>query len=149
MDPPPQDLTMWAYPKSPHHFKDALVCCVRHNPDPVVFRVSCNGVEPELKVDKKVLEFKKVLLHRYVSKEKKGEEEEGVRPEILSHCRIKKLVIPSYLYAIDVHVREYFCMVGEDGGDKLLVFYIMFHTHHTATGSRPTCSTCTTIRCYQ
>ena len=44
--------------------KDSLVCCVKNNPDPVVFNISCDGVEPELKIDKKVLEFKKVLLHR-------------------------------------------------------------------------------------
>lgn len=42
------------------------MCCIQHNPDPAVFNVSCDGVEPELKVDKKVLEFKKVLLHRCV-----------------------------------------------------------------------------------
>ena len=59
-----KDLTIWAYPKSSHSFKDAVVCCVKHNPDPVVFNISCQGVEPELKVDKKALEFKKVLLHR-------------------------------------------------------------------------------------
>lgn len=61
-----QDLTVWAYPKSSGHIRDALVCCIRHNPDPVVFNMCCDGVEPELKVDKKVLEFKKVLLHRCV-----------------------------------------------------------------------------------
>lgn len=63
---PSQDLTIWAYPKSSSHIRDALVCCIRHNPEPVVFNMSCDGVEPELKVDKKVLEFKKVLLHRCV-----------------------------------------------------------------------------------
>ena len=61
-----QDLTIWAYPKSSSHIRDALVCCIQHNPDPAVFNVSCDRVEPELKVDKKVLEFKKVLLHRCV-----------------------------------------------------------------------------------
>ena len=40
------------------------MCCVKHNPDPVIFQITCDGVEPEIKVDKKILEFKKVLLHR-------------------------------------------------------------------------------------
>ena len=61
-----QTLTVWAYPQKSHHFKDAIVCCVRHNPNPVILPISCQGVEPDLKVDKKMLEFKKVLLHRLV-----------------------------------------------------------------------------------
>lgn len=59
-----QTLTIWAYPKSTGQFKDALVCCIKNNPDPVLFNISCDGVEPDLKVDKRILEFKKVLLHR-------------------------------------------------------------------------------------
>lgn len=59
-----QTLTLWAYPKSPNTFKDALVCCIKHNPNPVVFNIVCDGVEPDLKVDRKSIEFKKVLLHR-------------------------------------------------------------------------------------
>lgn len=55
---------MWAYPKSIDKFEDALLCCVKNNPDPIQFKLCCHGAEPELKVDKKVLEFKKVLLHR-------------------------------------------------------------------------------------
>lgn len=41
-----------------------MLCCVKHNPDPISFKVCSFGAEPDLKVDKKVLEFKKVLLHR-------------------------------------------------------------------------------------
>lgn len=59
-----QNLTVWAYPKSANFFEDALVCCVQHNPNPVVFKMNCEGVEPKLEVDTKLLDFKKVLLHR-------------------------------------------------------------------------------------
>ena len=37
---------------------------MKHNPNPITFSVCCHGAEPDLKVDKKMLEFKKVLLHR-------------------------------------------------------------------------------------
>lgn len=38
-----QNLTVWAYPKSANSFEDALVCCVQHNPNPVVFKMNCEG----------------------------------------------------------------------------------------------------------
>ncbi|XP_035679087.1 LOW QUALITY PROTEIN: hydrocephalus-inducing protein homolog [Branchiostoma floridae] len=59
-----QELTIWAYPKTPGYFEDCLVCCVRENPEPVVFRISCHGVKPEIEMDRKQLFFEKVLLHR-------------------------------------------------------------------------------------
>ena len=58
---------MWAYPQKSKSFRDALVCCVKHNPDPVVLLITCTGVEPEIRIDKKQLDFKKVLLHRFVN----------------------------------------------------------------------------------
>ena len=61
-----QVLTVWAYPQKSQHFRDAVVCCIRHNSDPIVLPVSCHGVEPELKIDKKNLDFKRVLLRRCV-----------------------------------------------------------------------------------
>lgn len=59
-----KDLSIWAYPKTPGFFEDALVCCIRENPEPVVFKVSCHGVRPELELDRKQLQFDRVLLHR-------------------------------------------------------------------------------------
>ncbi|XP_066569678.1 hydrocephalus-inducing protein homolog [Amia ocellicauda] len=59
-----QELTVWAYPTSPGLFEDSVVCCVRENPDPVLFRVSCRGVRPELDMDRKQVHFDKILLHR-------------------------------------------------------------------------------------
>ncbi|KAL3860158.1 hypothetical protein ACJMK2_010318 [Sinanodonta woodiana] len=59
-----QQLTIWAYPKVPGNYEDAVVCCIRENPEPVVFKISCDGFRPELELDKKTLQFDKVLLHR-------------------------------------------------------------------------------------
>ena len=55
---------MWAYPKVPGTYEDSLVCCIKENPEPVIFKLSCYGVRPELELDKKALHFDKVLLHR-------------------------------------------------------------------------------------
>ena len=40
------------------------MCCVRENPEPIVFNFACDGVRPEIELDKKHLHFDKVLLHR-------------------------------------------------------------------------------------
>lgn len=61
-----QTLTLWAFPQKCQSYNDALVCCVMHNPNPVVFPITCTGVEPEIRFDSKQLDFKKVLLHRLV-----------------------------------------------------------------------------------
>ena len=57
---------MWAYPKQPGEYNDCIVCCVRENPEPILFKICCHGVRPELELDKKLLHFDRVLLHRYV-----------------------------------------------------------------------------------
>ncbi|CAH1779299.1 unnamed protein product [Owenia fusiformis] len=58
------ELLIWAYPKTPGRYEDSIVCCIRENPEPIIFNISCDGVRPELELDKKVLHFDKVLLHR-------------------------------------------------------------------------------------
>ncbi|XP_075621905.1 hydrocephalus-inducing protein homolog [Balearica regulorum gibbericeps] len=63
-----QELTIWAYPTSAGLVEDNLVCCVRENPEPVVFRLCCQGVQVELGVSPKQVHFDKVLLHRRHSK---------------------------------------------------------------------------------
>uniref|UniRef100_H3AHD1 HYDIN protein n=1 Tax=Latimeria chalumnae TaxID=7897 RepID=H3AHD1_LATCH len=57
-------LKIWAYPTTPGIFEDSLVCCIRENPEPVLFRVACHGVRPELELDRKQLHFDRLLLHR-------------------------------------------------------------------------------------
>ena len=67
-----QELSIWAYPKVPGLYEDALVCCVKENPEPIVFKLVSYGVRPELELDKKVLHFDKVLLHRSVCQLSQG-----------------------------------------------------------------------------
>ncbi|CAN2389289.1 axonemal central apparatus assembly [Pristimantis euphronides] len=59
-----QDLSIWAYPTTPGLFEDNIVCCIKDNPEPVIFRVCCRGVRPELELDRKQVHFEKMLLHR-------------------------------------------------------------------------------------
>ncbi|KFV73572.1 Hydrocephalus-inducing protein, partial [Struthio camelus australis] len=63
-----QELTIWAYPTSAGIVEDNLVCCIKDNPKPVVFRLCCHGVRLELGVNCKQLHFDKLLLHRKASK---------------------------------------------------------------------------------
>lgn len=59
-----QPLRVWAIPRSEARFEDAIVCCIKENPQPVVFKVACTGVIPRLEPDRKELKFDKMLLHR-------------------------------------------------------------------------------------
>ncbi|XP_043935458.1 hydrocephalus-inducing protein homolog [Protopterus annectens] len=59
-----KELSVWAYPTSPGLIEDNIVCCVRENPEPLVFKISCQGVRPELELDRKQIHFDKILLHR-------------------------------------------------------------------------------------
>ncbi|XP_028813720.1 hydrocephalus-inducing protein homolog [Denticeps clupeoides] len=59
-----QDLVIWAYPTTSGLFKDNLICCIKENPEPVVFRFSCQGVQPEIELNRKQLHFDKTLLNR-------------------------------------------------------------------------------------
>ncbi|KAM3920677.1 hydrocephalus-inducing protein homolog [Leptodactylus fuscus] len=59
-----QELSIWAYPTTPGVFEDNIVCCIKDNPEPVIFHVCCRGVRPELELDRKQVHFEKILLHR-------------------------------------------------------------------------------------
>ena len=59
-----QPLRVWAIPRSEARFEDSIVCCIKENPQPVVFKVACTGVIPRLEPDRKELKFDKMLLHR-------------------------------------------------------------------------------------
>ncbi|NXG37545.1 HYDIN protein, partial [Dromaius novaehollandiae] len=63
-----QELTIWAYPTSSGIVEDNLVCCIKDNPEPVVFRLCCHGVRLELGLNCRQLHFDKLLLHRLDSK---------------------------------------------------------------------------------
>ena len=55
-----QELTIWAYPKTPGEHKDALVCCIKDNPEPVTYDIKCVGVNPQIQLDRKTIQFEKV-----------------------------------------------------------------------------------------
>ncbi|XP_032984537.1 hydrocephalus-inducing protein homolog [Rhinolophus ferrumequinum] len=63
-----QTLTIWAYPTAVGVFEDSVVCCIKENPEPVIFKLSCQGVRPELELDPRQLHFDRLLLHRKESK---------------------------------------------------------------------------------
>ncbi|XP_053911799.1 hydrocephalus-inducing protein-like [Cuculus canorus] len=63
-----QELSIWAYPTSTGLKEDNLICCIEDNPDPVVFRLCCQGVQVKLEVSPKKVQFNRLLLHRTDSK---------------------------------------------------------------------------------
>nr|KAF6318524.1 HYDIN axonemal central pair apparatus protein [Pipistrellus kuhlii] len=63
-----QLLTVWAYPTAVGVFEDSIVCCIKENPEPAIFKLSCEGVRPELDVEPRQLHFDRLLLHRKESK---------------------------------------------------------------------------------
>ncbi|KAI9095517.1 hypothetical protein DFS34DRAFT_651319 [Phlyctochytrium arcticum] len=76
-DPPGLDLpsgqsgvlSVWAYPRNTNFVDDTLVVCVKDNPEPYYFRMTCVGVKPELEVDKRTLSFEKLLLGKVERRE--------------------------------------------------------------------------------
>lgn len=64
-----QTFNVWAYPKNAGLIEDALVCCVKDNPEPYIIKVSCIGVRPDIEIDKKQLSFDKLLVGRNEQKE--------------------------------------------------------------------------------
>ncbi|XP_077612463.1 hydrocephalus-inducing protein homolog [Crocuta crocuta] len=63
-----QMLNIWAYPTAVGVFEDCIVCCIKENPEPTVFKLSCQGVRPELELEPRQLHFDRLLLHRKESK---------------------------------------------------------------------------------
>nr|CAH8857992.1 unnamed protein product [Trichobilharzia regenti] len=53
-----------AFPKLHKRYIDALVCSIKDNPEPIQLKLACDGVLPELELDKKAFNFEKVLLQR-------------------------------------------------------------------------------------
>ncbi|TPP57522.1 Hydrocephalus-inducing protein [Fasciola gigantica] len=57
-------VTMWAFPRTAKRFEDSLVCSIKDNPKPIIFKVACDGTLPELILDRKTFNFERVLLQR-------------------------------------------------------------------------------------
>ncbi|XP_030334371.1 hydrocephalus-inducing protein homolog [Strigops habroptila] len=63
-----QELSIWAYPTSAGLVEDNLICSIKGNPETVVFRLCCQGVQVELGVSPRQVHFDRLLLHRRDSK---------------------------------------------------------------------------------
>ncbi|ERE78885.1 hydrocephalus-inducing protein [Cricetulus griseus] len=63
-----QILNVWAYPTATGVFEDSIVCCIKENPEPAIFKLNCQGIRPEIDVEPKQLHFDRLLLHRKESK---------------------------------------------------------------------------------
>ncbi|XP_053355859.1 hydrocephalus-inducing protein-like [Clarias gariepinus] len=59
-----KELRVWAYPTTPGFIEDSVVCCIKENPEPAIFHISCSAVRPELEVERKQLNFDKIVLDR-------------------------------------------------------------------------------------
>jgi hydrocephalus-inducing protein len=59
-----QNLQIWAYPRSANFYEDTLIICIKDNPEPYCYKISCTGVKPELEIDKRQLSFDKLLIGR-------------------------------------------------------------------------------------
>jgi len=55
---------VWAFPPKAGHYEDTLVVCYRENPEPLIVKLFCQGVQPELQIVEKKLAFDRVLLNR-------------------------------------------------------------------------------------
>ncbi|KAJ3260794.1 hypothetical protein HK103_007357 [Boothiomyces macroporosus] len=64
-----QTVNVWAYPRTAVYIEDLFIVSIKDNPEPYTFKVSCVGVKPELEVDKKALNFDKLLLGRIEKRE--------------------------------------------------------------------------------
>ncbi|KAI5620967.1 hydrocephalus-inducing protein-like isoform X1, partial [Silurus asotus] len=59
-----QELRVGAYPTTQGLIEDSVVCCIKENPEPAIFHISCRGVRPELELERKHLNFDKIFLDR-------------------------------------------------------------------------------------
>uniref|UniRef100_A0A8C8TUT7 HYDIN, axonemal central pair apparatus protein n=1 Tax=Peromyscus maniculatus bairdii TaxID=230844 RepID=A0A8C8TUT7_PERMB len=63
-----QTLNVWAYPTAVGVFEDSIVCCIKENPEPAIFKLHCQGIRPEIEVEPRQIHFDRLLLHRRESK---------------------------------------------------------------------------------
>ena len=57
-------LRVWAYPRETRPYDDRLVVCIKDNPVPIIYPLSCQGVKPELECDTQTVQFDRVLVRR-------------------------------------------------------------------------------------
>ncbi|KAI3385976.1 hypothetical protein SNEBB_004504 [Seison nebaliae] len=57
-------LTVNAYPRAVQHFNDCIVCCIKENPEPMIFKITVQGVKPDISLDRNVFNFDQVVIRR-------------------------------------------------------------------------------------
>lgn len=62
-------LTVYPCPKSAGKMEDTLICAIKDNPQCLLFNFTCHGVKPELEVDKKQIQFDKVVTGKTETRE--------------------------------------------------------------------------------
>jgi adenylate kinase family enzyme len=65
-----QDITVWALPRKVGELRNAVVCTIKDNPIPFKFDVLVIGSKPKVEVDRKVVDFGRLLLSNKTSTEK-------------------------------------------------------------------------------
>ena len=63
-----QNLTLWAYPDEPMLYKDDLICLVKDNPNPPIFKIACLGARPIAELDSDFIQFDRLLVNQNASK---------------------------------------------------------------------------------
>ncbi len=53
-----------ANPQREGHFEESLVCSIKENPEPIVYKLCCDGCTPDLQVEPTSFDFGQVLLYR-------------------------------------------------------------------------------------
>ncbi|CAF1632179.1 unnamed protein product, partial [Didymodactylos carnosus] len=61
-------LKIMANPPREGHFEESLVCCIKENPEPIIYKLCCDGCTPDLIVEPNVFDFGQVLLYRKESR---------------------------------------------------------------------------------
>ena len=62
-------ISVLAFPKSNNTYTETLFVCVKDNPEPISFKMTCCGVKPDIEIDKKIISFDKVLIGRKESRD--------------------------------------------------------------------------------
>ncbi|GAB1599203.1 hypothetical protein Ahia01_000197500, partial [Argonauta hians] len=58
---PPQqskELAIWAFPRVVKLIEDAIVCCIKDNPEPIIFKINCESFRPEIEEEKRTIRMR-------------------------------------------------------------------------------------------
>ena len=61
-------LNVFAFPTQAQQYTDEIICLIKDNPNPVIFKISCLGQIPICDVDQEIVEFDRLLLGKSLTK---------------------------------------------------------------------------------